>query len=392
MRFLWQSNAPWAGTGYGMQSKLMLPALAGFGHEPSMFAFYGLAGGKITYDGYDVYPNSNFNEWGNDVVKQHIEESKSDAVITLIDLFVLNKDIWGSLNVPWLAWTPIDSVGIGKELLDRMQLETCLPVAMSNFGAIQMQEHGVTPEAVIYHAVDTAVYKPKDKDECREFLGIPKDCFLVGLVMANKGDRKQYPLQLSAIKKFQDDHPDIDVRAYIHSEPTSNMGGWDLRALVEMIGLKGKVFSSNQYRTSVLPIDQDTMATIMNSFDVLMNCSAGEGFGIPIVEAQACGVPVIAQGVTAMPELVHHGYCVESSNVGLASHYGWQFAPSLDDMVYRLDCVYRGMLDRISRDAGRVWVEANCSVQTIAAQWDYLLRGVNQALDDQSEKAHEVFV
>lgn len=390
MKFLWQSNAPWAGTGYGTQTRLMLRALKGLGHEPSAFAFYGLAGGRIKYEGYDVYPTSGFNDWGNDVVKNHIEEAKSDAIITLMDLFVLDENVWENMTVPWLAWTPIDSVGIGRETLKMLELDTCMPVAMSQFGAQQMLEHGVEPASVIYHAVDTTVMKPLDRDACREFLNIPKDVYLVGMIMANKGDRKQYPLQLKAVKQFQEENKDLNVRVYIHAEPTPNMGGWDLRELVRLSGLEGKVFSSNQYRTSVLPVELDTMATIINSFDVLMNCSSGEGFGIPIVEAQACGVPVITHGVTAMPEITQNGYTVESAATGLGSHYGWQFAPSVEDMVHGLNSVYR-MLGKIESEAGRLWVQTHCSVSEIAASWHYLLRGVEQALHDNSEKSHEVF-
>ena len=380
MRFLWQSNAPWAGTGYGAQTKLLLPALRGRGHEPSMFAFYGLAGGKIEYDGYEVYPGSGFDTFGNDVIKVHLEESRADAVITLIDLFVLDNTIWENLEVPWMAWTPLDADGIGQKTLERLQLAD-VPVAMSLFGAQQMMNHDIEPGATIYHAVDTDIFKPLDRAECRAELGIDEDAFLIGMVMANKGDRKQYPLQLEAIRQFRDKNPDIKVRTYIHTEPTHMMGGWDMRELVSVMGLKGEVYSTNQYLTTVVPVSTPVLSRIINTFDVLMNCSAGEGFGIPIVEAQACGVPVITHGVTAMPELTINGYTVESDGKGLASHYGWQYSPSVEDMVYRLDCVYR-MSSKENSVAGRQWVIDNCGVDVIAAQWDQLLGLVQERMDE----------
>ena len=50
----------------------------------------------------------------------------------------------------------------------------------------------------------------------------------------------------------------------------------------------------------------------MRSADVLLLASRGEGFGIPVIEAQAVGTPVIVTDWTAQPELVKdHGYIVE---------------------------------------------------------------------------------
>jgi glycosyltransferase involved in cell wall biosynthesis len=364
----------------------MLKALKDLGHEPTCFCFYGLSGGSINYDGYECLPNSDFETWGNDVVKVHTERCGARAIITLIDLFVLNPQIWEYPNreVPWLAWVPIDCQDMGEETYIRLKLID-MPVAMSEFGRTQMLERDIE-SAMIYHAVDTDVFTPGDGGEWRKMSGIPEDVFLVGMVMANKGDRKQYPLHLEAIKQFSEKNPDLDVRAYIHTEPTSMMGGWDMKSLAAKLGLTGKVYATNQYDTSVVPLSPERMAMMYRSFNVLMNCSAGEGFGIPIVEAQACGVPVVTHGVTAMPEITVNGYTVESATRGLASHYGWQFTPSVEDMVYRLDCVYR-MSDSKSAAIGREWVESYCSVPVVAAQWDALLRGLEHDLQGDREES-----
>lgn len=380
MKFLWESNAPWAGTGYGAQTKLVVNALREFGHEPSVFAFYGLSGGTVEYDGYPVLPNSDFESWGNDVIKAHIERTRSDAAITLMDLFVLRKDVWEKLGVPWLAWTPIDSDGIGKDTLEILKLVD-FPVAMSLHGKEQMENHDVEVASMIYHAVDTDTFVPMDTAESRYDFMLDEDAYVVGLVMANKGDRKQYPLQLKALKIWMDQHKDEKIFGYIHTEPTAQMGGWDMRELVKMSGLEGKVFATNQYDVSVVPLATKDLAKLFNCFDVLMNVSAGEGFGIPIVEAQACGVPVITHGVTSMPELTHNGYTVESAMTGLASHMGWQYAPSVDDMVYRLECVYR-MTDNARRAAGRDWVVNNCSLPVVASAWHELLTDLDDRLKE----------
>lgn len=369
MRFLWESNAPWAGTGYGQQTKLMLPALRELGHDPQCFAFYGLAGGAIEYDGYKVWPNSDYETWGNDVIKLHVKRSESEGLITLMDLFILEPKIWQELEVPWAAWVPVDCEGIGSGTGNLLNIVD-YPVAMSHFGAQQIREFGIEPFATIWHAVDTDTFKPMDKAEARDLLSLPQDAYVIGMVMANKGDRKQYPLQFKAVREFKNKHPEAII--YLHTEPTSAMGGWDMRALSELTGMKGSVFATNQYDTSVVPMTQPMMNVIYNSFDVLMNCSAGEGFGIPIVEAQACGVPVLTGNYTAMPEITQFGYTVESSGPLLGGHMGWQHKPDIEDMIYRLECVYR-MASKDQGMAARIWVINNCSVPVIATQWSQVL-------------------
>lgn len=378
MRFLWQSNAPWAGTGYGAQTGLLLKALQGLGADPQCFAFWGLQGNKISYDGYTVWPGSPYNDWGSDVIETHIMFSKAEMVITLMDLFVLREAIWMKLPVPWIAWVPIDGVDIGDPTLNLLK-HVDYPVAMSRFGADQMSKKGISPAATIYHTVDTEVFKPfelEDRKKARKKFNLPQDSYVIGFVMANKGDRKQYPIQFEAIKRFMDQHLDVDVKVYLHTDPTDGMGGWEMRKVTEKTGLKGKAHGTNQYLATVVPFSAHEMAELYNCFDVLMNCSSGEGFGIPIVEAQACGVPVITHGVTAMGEITINGYAVKSEGYGLASNYGWQYSPSVDDMVYRLECVYR-MASKQKSMEGRAWVQRHCSLPVIARQWMELINFVH---------------
>lgn len=376
MRFMWESNAPWAGTGYGGQTRNILRHLQQTGLEPHCFAFYGLHGGRVIYDGYECWPNSDYDQWGNDVVGAHIENSKAEALVTLMDIFVLRDDVFSKLKVPWLAWIPLDSEYIGHPTTHILQYVN-FPIAMSQFGADEMLKQGHRATDVIWHCVDTDTFYPRDKAESRKELGIEEDAYVIGMVMANKGDRKQYPRQLEVVKRWMDDNPDRNIKVFMHTDPTHMMGGWDMKALVKQLGLKGSVYSTNQYFSVVNPVDDNKMAEIYSSFDVLMNVSAGEGFGIPIIEAQACGVPVVTGNWTAMPELTHYGYTVEPNAKILAHHYGYQFGADPDDMLYKLECVYR-MASKSQGEAARAWVQANFSVPVIAEKWRYHLERLAQ--------------
>lgn len=54
-------------------------------------------------------------------------------------------------------------------------------------------------------------------------------------------------------------------------------------------------------------IDKDLLIKIYNSVDCLVFPSIIEGFGLPILEAQKCGCPVITSNVSSMPEIAGKG-------------------------------------------------------------------------------------
>jgi glycosyltransferase involved in cell wall biosynthesis len=80
--------------------------------------------------------------------------------------------------------------------------------------------------------------------------------------------------------------------------------------------------------------------------DLLLFASTYEGFGMPIIEAQAVGLPVITSSISAMPEIAGRGAClvnpfdVESIRNGVIK--------VMSDHVYRSQIVVAG-LDNVKR-------------------------------------------
>jgi glycosyltransferase involved in cell wall biosynthesis len=68
--------------------------------------------------------------------------------------------------------------------------------------------------------------------------------------------------------------------------------GWDLRLLVETFGLHDVVFDGAHGRPEAGYTTAE-LAQIYNCFDALVFPSGAEGFGMPVLEAMACGVPVV---------------------------------------------------------------------------------------------------
>jgi glycosyltransferase involved in cell wall biosynthesis len=56
-------------------------------------------------------------------------------------------------------------------------------------------------------------------------------------------------------------------------------------------------------------VPDSTLATIYNAFDVFALPTMAEGFGLPILEAQACGVAALVTDFSACRELVPDEFC-----------------------------------------------------------------------------------
>lgn len=67
------------------------------------------------------------------------------------------------------------------------------------------------------------------------------------------------------------------------------------RQVIEELRLTGEVFTLGY-------VDHEEMVVIYNASDLLVYPSSYEGFGMPVLEAMACGTPVIALDNTAFPE------------------------------------------------------------------------------------------
>ena len=72
---------------------------------------------------------------------------------------------------------------------------------------------------------------------------------------------------------------------------------------------------------------------------MLLNASMGEGFGLTVLEAQACGVPAIVTDFTAMSEVCGAGW-----KVGYERHWtdqgSWQARPHVEELVESLEECY----------------------------------------------------
>lgn len=323
-RISWFSNAPWEPSGYGQQTALMVPELQRLGYDMAITAFHGLQGASLPWHtekshaeglpAVNVYPNW-WHTWGSDVMTPHAMQFRAPVVISLFDIWVADLDMIGQAahRTSWVPWTPIDSEPLPPRI--KKAAERCKwRIAMSRFGQEAFADAGLD-SFYIPHAVDREIFKPTDKEEARDALGMPQDVFVFGMVAANKGNapgRKALTEHMTAFKMFKEE---VDPNAILVMHTTSGeYGEWQgekLFSFAKHIGLEisKDVFFPHQYNM-VLGFAPEYMALQYSAMDVFMNVSRGEGFGIPLLEAQSCGTPVIAGDWTAMSEVAAPGKLV----------------------------------------------------------------------------------
>lgn len=374
MKILWSSNAPHCNSGYGVQTKHMLAGLRQLGHEVALAPNYGLAGGLIEADGFPIYPIYRDNI-GQDVLARHAKRFGADLVITLYDVWPYNVDFAASLKVPWAPWFPQDSYPPAPLVAGRLRTAD-YPVAMSRFGQQSMAECGIACD-YIPHGVDVNVYKPLDKADCRKQFEIDDDKFVVLMVAANQAfpSRKSFPEALAAFAEFHKAHPNSMLHLHTTPMPKGKMlEGIELWPLINALGIGDCTVFTDEY-TMLLGVPDNEMAKIYNAADVLLNPSMGEGFGVPIIEAQACGLPVITTAFSSMPELTINGIATEGFQQSWTLLNTWQVTPSIAAIVGALEGIYSRTADQSAQQAkiGRSAIAASYAWPVVWERWGKFL-------------------
>jgi glycosyltransferase involved in cell wall biosynthesis len=142
------------------------------------------------------------------------------------------------------------------------------------------------------------------KKAAKVIFGYPEDSFLVLRVDSNS-PRKDYGASWRALVPVMKKHSDIVV--HFHCTGNGLSGGVLMPALFTRdMQTAPRFHLADEFDTfENWPISH--LAALYNAADVFLSNSQGEGFGLTISEALACGTPVIAQDCSSITEVVGPG-------------------------------------------------------------------------------------
>ena len=386
MRIVIASNAPHGTSAYAGQTRSLAPRLKALGHEVAILSTFGVHEAVIEHGGIRVYPVGLYAH-GRDMTSAVCRDFRADLLLSLLD-----PHAWASVGqsaewseaAPWVPWSPIDHDPPRPDTVAALDWAwKVLPLTAWGEGALK--DAGVREVLpFLPHGIETSVFKPLDQAECRRECGLPADAFIVGFVGVNKDipSRKGLDKALAAFAEFKKRHGDAYL--YLHTLYSAAMGGIDVPMLAEGLGLMRERdwVSVPPFKYITGQIGAGAMAKLYNSFDVLLAPSMGEGFGMPLLEAQACGVPVVTNKWTAMPENTVNGISVEPEGRHWTAGNSFWASARVGGLVDALEIVYDTPAMRRGADSARgvAWAASHDWNRLAVERWQPMLAAWEQEL------------
>jgi len=339
---------------------------------------------------------------GSDRLLYYIIQYRTDILITMADLwpheFDYIKDVVKKTGVYWINHCTVYSTPLSPFVAKSLN-SSDLIIAPSKFCYDVIKSGRYDNVKYIPHGVDIEVFKPMPEQK--------KDKFVFLIVARNTPLQKDYPTLFHAYKLFlkmanvkcnkcgyEFESNDLEFKCLkcnsddinityprqentllrCHTNPHENVG-FNLELMAKRFGiLKNVRFTEGHNANFTLPPGE--MAKIYNYADVLCVLSTGESFCLPLIEAMACGKPVIAMNFSAP---VEH---IKNSGAGLLSDIKGMFTTKLiSDLCINDELSFAKCMDRLYSDEklreemGRRGVEytKNFSWEIVLKEWRGLL-------------------
>lgn len=249
-----------------------------------------------------------------DIIQPWIKAIKPDIYFTLLDTFMcypwyLDIDFSPAKSVFYYPSDGEPFLPGGNGVCDMILRKATKAIAMSKFAQNQVKSYHKLDTSYIPHAIDEKMFFPlsdEEKAQIRLKWGL-KGKWVVGCLARNQ-PRKMMDRTVKAFAKFAKDKDDVVL--VLHLDPYDLAAAFDINGLIRELGIMNKVlFTGVRYFQG---FSYEQMNEVYNLFDVFCLLTSGEGFGIPVIEALSCEVPVVITDYTTSQELIlEDGQCGE---------------------------------------------------------------------------------
>lgn len=353
MRVLVSSEWSLVNTGYGTMTYEICRRLHAMGAEVAELASYATEGdARLAASPWPVYPvvpseqNREARErYNSNPENQFGRLAFHPAVLHFRPTHVLEfRDSWYQTHIAnsplrpffrYLYIPTVDALRQKDEWLDSLSRADAVG-AYTDWAAGVLEEEGggrLPLVGAIPPGVCFETFRPvPDRRKLRAGFGVPQDALVCGFVSRNQ-IRKRFPEMADAFRAFLSAAPArLADRAFLYWHTSWPDLGWDLAAVVRDSGVGARILLTYLCRAcgalfahrwmgaggpcprcgqnaAVMPntnlgVAREHQHLIYNLFDVYCQYASSEGAGLGLMEAAACGVPVMGVDYSGMGDIV----------------------------------------------------------------------------------------
>lgn len=364
-RILFCSEATFLNTGYATYTREILNYLhstgkyeiaemAAYGERDDKRAadipwkYYGVAPNRLSepkaskeeVDLYNATPSSQFGEW----IFEHVcLDFFPDFVCDIRDFWMLDFAERSPFRnyFKWVIMPTVDAAPQARQWIASYASADSVLTYSDWAGGILMDQSGgkINYKGSAPPSAHPAYRKVPDKRQHKRAMGLDPDSKIIGTVMRNQR-RKLYPDLFEAFKIFLDKVEDSS-KYFLYCHTSYPDLGWDIPELLNQHEIGSKVLFTyvcpetkkpfistfkgamvqspynNKFGATLASVKNglsyEDLSNIVNCFDLYTQYANCEGFGLPQVEAAACGVPVCGTDYSAMESVLRklEGYPIK---------------------------------------------------------------------------------
>lgn len=328
-----------------------------------------------------------------------IKVAKPDVVFTIGDYwdfyYMQALKVKTEFSFKWIAYLTIETDEIEEKMKPLFRYVDTF-VVPTMYGKAILEAETEKPVHFVPYGVDEKFKVLGESD--RKALREERDCSdkIRFITVAQNTWRKNLPALIQAVKLICHRDPHNKMQFYIHTNLESldaqEASIYDLKSIAKKFGVEDWFVFPEDCTSLFSAPDDQYLINEYNASDFFVLPSICEGFGLPILEGMACGLPVIANGASCMPE--HLGATAAESTFG-ASERGWTvsnrteiFPPDKLVKIMRHDAFGQAiwemslLMSDPKRKESYLAMRQNCIRYAKERTWQGMKRGITKVLEE----------